>query len=121
LAGSTCLMRSSIGEIVRADTGSQFISNMLDECCAVAKVSGHPPRPAAEAGARTTLTDPQSNISASMLRDIQRGAEIEADHIVGDLIRRGAEHGVPTPLLQIAYIHLQAYQNRIKGGKNAER
>ncbi len=43
LAGSTCLMRSSIGEIVRADTGSQFISNMLDECCAVAKVSGHPP------------------------------------------------------------------------------
>jgi 2-dehydropantoate 2-reductase len=120
LAGSTCLMRSSIGEIVRADTGSQFISNMLDECCAVAKVSGHPPHAAAEAGARTTLTDPQSNISASMLRDIQRGGEIEADHIVGDLIRRGAEHGVPTPLLQIAYIHLQAYQNRIRAGKTTE-
>jgi 2-dehydropantoate 2-reductase len=44
LAGSTCLMRASIGEIVRTDRGAQLISGMLDECCAVAKASGHPPR-----------------------------------------------------------------------------
>ena len=61
-----------------------------------------------------TLTDPESQISASMLRDIQRGGQIEAEHIVGDLIRRGREHSVPTPLLEIAYVHLQAYQNRMK-------
>ncbi len=113
LAGSTCLMRASIGEIVRAEGGEQLISGMLDECCAVAKASGHPPRPAAESGARQTLTDPKSNISASMRRDIDRGNRIEADHIVGDLIRRGRERGVQTPLLGIAYVHLQAYQNRL--------
>jgi 2-dehydropantoate 2-reductase len=52
-----------------------------------------------------------------MLRDIQRGGDIEGDHIVGDLIRRGREHGVPTPSLEVAYIHLQAYQNRIRTGR----
>jgi len=112
LAGSTCLMRATVGEIMRTGEGERLISDMLDECSAVAAASGHPPKPAAQESARETLTDRQSNISASMLRDIQRGAEIESDHIVGDLIRRGREKGVPTPLLDIAYIHLQAYQNR---------
>ena len=35
---------------------------------------------------------------------------------VGDLIRRGREHGVSTPLLEVAYVHLQAYQNRTRAG-----
>ena len=119
LAGSTCLMRASIGEIVRTDTGAVLISNMLDECAAVAAASGYPPRSVALSIVRPTLTDPESHISASMLRDIQRGGQIEAEHIVGDLIRRGREHSVPTPLLEIAYVHLQAYQNRIKTGQAA--
>jgi 2-dehydropantoate 2-reductase len=119
LAGSTCLMRASIGEIVRTDTGAQLISKMLDECAAVATASDHPPRSVALSIVRPTLTDPESQISASMLRDIQRGGQIEAEHIVGDLIRRGREHGVPTPLLEIAYVHLQAYQNRMKSAQAA--
>ena len=88
------------------------MSRMLDECSAVATACGYAPQPAAQENARATLTDRQSNISASMLRDIQRGGEIESDHIVGDLIRRGREQAVPTPLLEVAYAHLQAYQNR---------
>ena len=115
LAGSTCLMRASIGEIVRTGAGAQLISNMLDECCAVAVASGYPPRSVALSIVRPTLTDPASNISASMLRDIQRGGRIEADHIIGDLIRRGHERAIPTPLLDIACMHLEAYQNRLKG------
>jgi 2-dehydropantoate 2-reductase len=114
LAGSTCLMRASVGEIVRTEGGERFISRMLAECSAVATACGHAPQPAAQANARATLTDRQSNISASMLRDIQRGGEIESDHIVGDLIRRGRKQGVATPLLELAYVHLQAYQNRFK-------
>jgi 2-dehydropantoate 2-reductase len=52
-----------------------------------------------------------------MLRDIQRGRQIEGDHIVGDLIRRGREKSVPTPALDVAYVHLQAYQNRAKAAQ----
>ena len=117
LAGATCLMRATVGEIVRTGEGEHLITSMLDECAAVAAACCHAPQAAAQENARATLTDPQSNISASMLRDIQRGAEIESDHIVGDLIRRGREKGVATPLLDVAYVHLQAYQNRVSAAR----
>jgi 2-dehydropantoate 2-reductase len=46
-----------------------------------------------------------------MLRDIERGAPIEADHIVGDLLRRG--DGNASPLVRLAYAHLKAYEARL--------
>jgi 2-dehydropantoate 2-reductase len=54
------------------------------------------------------MTAPGSPLTASMLRDIERGGPIEADHIIGDLLR----HGESSPLLRIAYTHLKAYEAR---------
>ena len=51
-------------------------------------------------------------IAASMLRDIERGAPIEADHVVGDLLQRGKRDGRDHPLLRIAFAHLKAYEAR---------
>jgi 2-dehydropantoate 2-reductase len=113
LAASTCLMRASVGEIVRTMGGQEFMANLLNECIAIASANGHPPQTAALEFARTFLCDPSSSFSASMLRDIQRGGSIEADQIVGDLIRRGRDRGIQTPLLDTAYVHLQAYQERL--------
>ena len=45
-----------------------------------------------------------------MLRDIQRGGPIEADHIVGDMIERARGQRGSIPLLHIAYAHLKAYE-----------
>jgi 2-dehydropantoate 2-reductase len=45
-----------------------------------------------------------------MYRDLRKGAPVEADHIVGDLIERGAAHGVATPLLKAAFVNLRVYQ-----------
>ena len=48
-----------------------------------------------------------------MLRDIERRAPIEADHIIGDLVRRGA--GVlpaERSLLRLVHGHLVAYESR---------
>ncbi len=112
LAGTTCLMRASIGEIVATSAGAAFISAMLDECEAVAAATGYPTRPEALAATRGVLTNPASDIAASMLRDIQAGRRVEADHIVGDLVQRGETLGVAMPLLKLAYAHLEAYQNR---------
>jgi 2-dehydropantoate 2-reductase len=52
---------------------------------------------------------PGSPIKASMLRDIENNAPVEADHIIGDLMRRG---GIKpnTGLLGVAYAHLKAYE-----------
>jgi 2-dehydropantoate 2-reductase len=47
-----------------------------------------------------------------MYRDLQRGAPIEADQIIGDLIARAQRAGLAMPLLQAAYASLSIYQNR---------
>ena len=89
LAGATCLMRASIGDIVAAPEGRDFVVGLLAECSAVAAASGHAPREAFLERYRAALTAAGSTLTASMLRDIERGAPIEADHIIGDLIARG--------------------------------
>ena len=59
------------------------------------------------------LTTPGSPFAASMLRDIENNAPIEADHVIGDLIARGQTKNSNSPLLRIAYTHLKAYEARL--------
>ena len=46
-----------------------------------------------------------------MLRDVERGARTECEHILGDLRRRASEHALDTPLLAAALAHLRVYEN----------
>lgn len=108
-AGATCLMRASYGDIVAAGA-AEFTTGMYDECCAIAAANGFAPRQPAVARSRAMITAPGSSMAASMLRDIEREAPIEADHIVGDLLRRG--QGGDYPLLRIAFAHLKVYEAR---------
>lgn len=114
LAGATTLMRGAIGDIVGAEGGRAFIEALIDECRAVAQASGFAPREKFFAGSRKTLTTEGSAMTASMLRDIENGARIEADHIVGDLIERGraAAPDGARALLEQVYTHLKAYEQR---------
>jgi 2-dehydropantoate 2-reductase len=110
-AGITCLMRATVGDIVAAGAGN-LTNVLLDECAAIAAAQGFVPGEAHMTRSRTMLTTPGSAFAASMLRDIERGAPIEADHIVGDLIRRGGTEARDYPMLQIAQAHLKAYEAR---------
>jgi 2-dehydropantoate 2-reductase len=110
-AAITCLMRAPICDISRADEGHRLIEQMLAECINVARSSGFAPRAEAEKTIRGSLLDPNSKWAASMMRDIAKGAsKIEADAIVGDMVRRAQAHGLQTPLLRIALCHLQSYE-----------
>ena len=112
LAASTCLMRSSVGHILAAPGGRDFILGMLDECAAVAAAEGYAPRAPFLERTRGMLTAEGSPMTASMFRDIKAGAAVEADHVIGDLIRRGDAAKVPVPRLRTAYTHLKAYENQ---------
>jgi 2-dehydropantoate 2-reductase len=112
LAGSTCLMRATIGDIVAALGGREFTLALFDECRSVAQVEGHTVGEASIKRAHTMLTTPGSSLTASMLRDIERNAPIEAEHILGDMLRRGTEHGLKLPHLALAFTHLKAYESR---------
>jgi 2-dehydropantoate 2-reductase len=112
LAASTCLMRTSVGNILAAPGGRDFILGMLDECSAVATAQGHAPRAPFLERTRGMLTAEGSPMTASMFRDIRAGAPVEADHVIGDLVARGDAAKVPVPKLRTAYIHLKAYEKQ---------
>ena len=109
LACVTCLMRAAVGDIAAAG-GAGIAQGLFDEAAGIAAAAGFSPRPAFVTRMRGAIAQPGSTFTASMLRDIERGHRIEADHIVGDLIRRGTPEG--TRLLGIAYVHLRAYEAR---------
>lgn len=110
LAAMTCLMRAAVGTIMQAADGERLMLAMHDECASIARASGFAPRPEALAGHRKMLTERGSGFTASMLRDIERGGPTEGEHIVGDMVRRGAQLNVATPLLSVALCHLEAYE-----------
>jgi 2-dehydropantoate 2-reductase len=112
LAGITCLMRAPVGDIVAAPGGTQVTLGLLDDCRRVAEACGHAPGDAALQRARSVLTEAGSKLSASMMRDLEQGAQIEADHIVGDMLARGEAKGLDLPMLRVAYAHLKAYEVR---------
>jgi len=112
LAASTCLMRTSVGNILASPGGKDFILGMLDECSAVASAEGHAPSGPFFERARGMLTTEGSQLTASMFRDIKAGAAVEADHVIGDLIARGDAAKVPVPKLRTAYTHLKAYEKQ---------
>ena len=111
MAGITCLMRAPVGDIVAADPADLALA-MLGECSTIATARGFAPREPTMVRNRSMLTLPGSTFAASMLRDIERGAPIEADHIIGDLLRRAGTEARDTALLRIAYAHLKAYEAR---------
>uniref|UniRef100_Q02B99 2-dehydropantoate 2-reductase n=1 Tax=Solibacter usitatus (strain Ellin6076) TaxID=234267 RepID=Q02B99_SOLUE len=107
LAGSTCLFRGAVGDICAAPGGSEFVMRLFEECRSIAEVEGFPPSPAFLERSRSILTEAGSPLTASMLRDIEAGAPIEADHIIGDLLNR-----VEKPMLRIAFSALKTYEAR---------
>lgn len=116
LAGATCLMRASIGTIVAAEGGQAFIEAMYDECVAVAAAAGQPIPREAQDDALRMLTQVGSSVTASMLRDLESNERIEGDHIVGDMCQRAHVAGQRAPLLDLARVHLRAYELRRAGG-----
>lgn len=117
LAGMTTLMRANIGEIVRTPDGAALLQAFFDAAAETACRHGRPPSPEVIATNHRLLADPQSTVTASMLRDLESGARVEADHIVGWLLDRAREAGVDATLMSAAYTHLKAYEQRRDAGR----
>lgn len=110
-AGITCLMRASVGDIAAAG-GAAYALALLDEISAIAARSGFAVRAPVAQRFRTMLTAAGSPFTASMLRDVEARRPIEADHVVGDLLKRGGGAADAHPVLRLAYAHLKAYEAR---------
>jgi 2-dehydropantoate 2-reductase len=112
LASTNCLMRGSSGDILEADEGRAIVMETVDECRKTAAAAGCDPGEKGMQTIRGFLTVKGSRFTASMLHDLEKGAMVEADQIVGDMIARAKKAGISTPNLRIAYAHLQVYLAR---------
>jgi 2-dehydropantoate 2-reductase len=114
MASMTTLMRGGIGDALAADEGEAIVDETLQACAQTAARAGYTVRDKQMAAYRKLLFARGSDFAASMLRDIEGGHRVEADHVVGDMLKRARAAGVDPGPLRIAYAHLQAYQARRK-------
>ena len=112
LAAMTCLMRASVGEILATADGRALMKRLLDSCVTVATKSGYRPRPAVLERYVKVMNSTGSSLTASMLRDLESGGAVEADHVVGFMLGKAREFGVDDTMLSVAFAHLKAYENR---------
>lgn len=111
VAGATCLMRAAICDIVNAGA-KDFITGLYEECSSVAAANGFAPRPAARERMLAFSTNAESTLTASMMKDMERGARIEGEHIIGELIAHAGKNAATLRLLPIVHAHLRAYEAR---------
>lgn len=116
LAAATVMMRANLGEIAAAPGGVAWVERLLERNIAIATAHGHPPKPELIAGYREVLRT-NKPATASMLRDLENGAPIEADHILGYLLAAAREAGVDAGVHEAAFIHAKAYEARRAAGR----
>jgi len=110
----TCLMRGTVGDIVAVPGGRDLGPAILAEASGVSAAAGYPVPQAAIADTTRTITQAGSPATSSLSRDVAEGRPAEAEAVLGDLAGRGAELGVPTPLLDLATMQLRVYNNRLQ-------
>jgi 2-dehydropantoate 2-reductase len=117
LAATTCLFRGTVGQIMSAPGGREAMMRAITANIEIATREGFAPRPASVEFATKRLTDPQGTWNASMMRDMEAGNPVEADHIVGWMLERARKHKVDDALLSLAFTHLKTYEARRAAGR----
>lgn len=115
-ATMTCLMRANVGEIIRTPHGRDLFLDQLRCSAAIAAANGHPPSAAFMKSWEETFSQPDSQYSTSMLRDIERGGQTEVEHILGFMLTKAAEAKIPCNTLLLAYTSVKAFEQRRAAG-----
>ncbi|MGW8762612.1 ketopantoate reductase family protein [Streptomyces sp. NPDC055815] len=111
----TSLMRGTVGEVYDVEGGPAFGPAVLGEAAAVAAAAGHPVPEEERAATLAVVSASGSPMVPSLYRDLVGGRPTEVEHLFGDLTARARTLGVPTPLLDLATLHLRVHQRRVAG------
>jgi len=117
LGAITCLMDGDIGQVARTPGGIDFVHGLFGEVAAVVAALWRPLSDPFKSQVLSLLIDRSSTLTSSMYRDMKAGQRVEADQIIGDLVRRAAGRGIATPLLSTVLVRLKVYE-QARGGKS---
>lgn len=97
LGAVTCLMDGDIGQVAKAAGGIELVESLLAEIVAAIGAAWRSLSDRFKAQVLSLLTDRRSSLTSSMYRDMKAGNQVEADQIIGDLVKRGARKESPRP------------------------
>lgn len=112
LAGLTCLMRGTAGDVTAVPGGRDFVAALLAESATVAAAAGHPVPNGELDALAAMLTKEGSPLTASLYRDVTQGASTEVEHVFGDLLVQARHLSVATPLLDLVTLNLRVHEHR---------
>ena len=106
-AASTVLFQKPLGEICSTTYGKSLIIEIHEECKKIVLSIGY------DIGIEATnynlklITDKDSLLKASMLRDFESGKKTECEHILGYLIELAKRNNVQCNLIKAAHTRIQ--------------
>jgi 2-dehydropantoate 2-reductase len=103
---SALTFRSS-QDLLRAPATRELLLGVMREVVAVANARGVPLADS-DLDQIVAVTEKAAPIRTSMLVDRERGRQLETDALIGVIVRKGREAGVPTPIASVLYALLTA-------------
>ena len=106
-AASTVLFQKPLGEISATTYGKSLIIEIHEECKKIVLSKGY------DIGIEATnynlklITDKDSLLKASMLRDFESGKKTECEHILGYLIELAERNNIQCDLIKAAHTRIQ--------------
>ncbi|MCX7157363.1 MAG: 2-dehydropantoate 2-reductase [Rhodocyclales bacterium] len=99
------------GRMVQGQGVEDVMRDVVDECLAVARAEGvGVPGDIREAVQRIAVT--MAGQISSTAHDVARGKPSEIDHINGYVLRRGAAHGIATPVNRVLHTLVKLLESR---------
>jgi 2-dehydropantoate 2-reductase len=108
------LTRVAIGEYRQVPEAREVLAEAMAEAVAVAKASGVSLDADIITKTLAFIDASAPDIRPSMQRDLEAGRTSELESLIGVVVRMGKQHGVPTPVMRLAYAllkpaHLKAH------------
>ena len=106
-AASTVLFQKPLGEICATTYGKRLIIEIHEECKKIVLSKGYDIGIEATEYNLKLITDKDSLLKASMLRDFESGKKTECEHILGYLIELAKRNNVQCNLIKAAHTRIQ--------------
>jgi 2-dehydropantoate 2-reductase len=101
------LTRVAIGEYRQVHEAREVLAEAMAEVAAVAKASGVNLDADIITKTLAFIDASAPDIRPSMQRDLEAGRTSELESMIGVVVRMGKQHGVPTPVMRLAYALLK--------------
>ncbi|WP_318505895.1 2-dehydropantoate 2-reductase [Bacillus sp. T3] len=111
-SGVTTLLRSPMGPIREEPMGAEIMTKLVDEIATVMKEMNAPISENAAEEQLKKLNAIGAGMKSSMQRDMEKGLQIEADHLQGYLIQKAKELGISVPVLEVVYANQKVYERQ---------